>query len=161
MRRTDIVAEPGLPQVVVSREFRAPRDLLFRAHVDPALLTQWLGPRQLTLTVDHLEARHGGTWRHVSTDPDGDTYCFRGVFHGDPSVDGIVQTWEAESRPGHVCMSTITFEEREGGTLLRQSTVFQSVQDRDWYAEAGMEIGVNESMERLRKLLEHDHQEEA
>ena len=58
-----ITAEPAVPQLIVTSEFAAPRDLLFRAYTDPELLVQWLGPRGLALTVDHVDTRHGGTWR--------------------------------------------------------------------------------------------------
>lgn len=55
--------QPAVPQLVVTSEFAAPRELLFRTYTDPDLLAQWLGPRGLTVTVDHLDPRHGGTWR--------------------------------------------------------------------------------------------------
>jgi uncharacterized protein YndB with AHSA1/START domain len=153
MAETQITAEPGVPQILVTRRFDAPPDLLFRAHVDPDLLTRWLGPRGLTLTVDHLDARHGGTWRHVHRDAGGAAHVFHGLYHGTPSPAGIVQTYEAEAAPGHVFLCTTTFEARGGGTLLRQNTVFQSVEDRDSYVEAGMEVGVEASMERLAELV--------
>ena len=85
MATTQIIAEPAVPQLVVTSEFAAPRDLLFRAYTDPELLVQWLGPRGLTLTVDHFDPQHGGTWRYIGADADGSKYSFRGVFHGTPS----------------------------------------------------------------------------
>ena len=85
----------------------------------------------LTLTIDHLDLRHGGTWRYIGSDTDGGKYSFRGVFHGTPSPDGIVQTSESDSMPGHVCLETITFTEREGTTTVTQTTVYQSARDRD------------------------------
>ena len=100
MGKTQITAEPGMPQIIVTREFDAPRDLLFRAHTDPELLAQWLGPRDLTMTVDQYDVRDGGKWRYVSTDAAGNEYGFHGVFHGNPSPDGIVQTFEFEGWPG-------------------------------------------------------------
>ena len=153
MAKTQIIAEPGIPQVVITREFDAPRELVFRAHVDPDLLVQWLGPRRLTMTVDRLEARDGGRWRYVHRDVDGSEYGFHGVYHGTPSVDGIVQTFEFEGAPGHVSMGTATFEERKGKTLLRYNSVYQSVEDRDADVRSGMEEGVTEGMERLEELL--------
>ena len=108
MTRTDIVAVPGLPQIVITRDFRAPRDLLFRAYTDPELLVQWLGPRTVRMTVDRLDARDGGTWRYVHHQPDGEEHAFHGVYHGTPSPDGIVQTYEYERMPGHVSLNTIT-----------------------------------------------------
>jgi uncharacterized protein YndB with AHSA1/START domain len=153
MAKTRIIAEPGMPQVVVTREFAASRELLFRAHTDPELFVRWLGPRSLSVTIDHLDVRDGGTWRYVSREANGSEYGFHGVYHGTPSPDRIVQTFEFEGMPGHVALETITFEERGGRTLLRQNTVFQSVADRDGMVQSGMERGINDSMERLDELI--------
>lgn len=151
---TQISAEPGMPQIVITREFDAPRELLFRAHTDPALVAQWLGPRRLTMIIDRWEARDGGTWRYIHRDGDGSEYGFHGVFHGTPTPEyGIVQTFEFEGTPGHVSLETVTFEERGGKTLVRVNDVFQSVEDRDAMVESGMEAGVQEGYERLDELL--------
>jgi uncharacterized protein YndB with AHSA1/START domain len=153
MAETQITAEPGVPFIEITREFDAPRELIFRAHVDPELLVQWLGPRGLTMTVHRLEARDGGTWRYTHRDADGNEYGFHGVFHGTPSPDGIVQTFEFEGLPGHVSLEWLTFEERGGRTLLRANSVYQSVADRDGMIQSGMESGVNEGYERLDELI--------
>lgn len=153
MATTQITAEPGLPQITITREFKAPRELLFRAHTDPTLLVQWLGPRGLHMAVDRLEARDGGRWRYTHRDSNGNEFGFHGVYHGTPSPDGIVQTFEFEGVPGHVSLETIAFEEHNGTTLLRQTAIFQSLADRDSALESGMERGVNEGMERLDELL--------
>ena len=153
MKKTAIVAEPNSLQIRMTREFAAPRELVFRAHTDPALLAQWLGPRDLTMEVDHFDVRNGGTWRYVSRAADGAEYGFRGVFHGDPSVDGIVQTFEYEGMPGHVCLETLTFEERDGATIPHANSVFQSVADRDGMIASGMETGVDEGYAKLDELL--------
>ncbi len=153
MAKTQIIAEPGVPQIVITREFDAPRELLFRAYTDPELLVQWLGPRRLTMTIDRHDARDGGTWRYIHRDADGTEYGFHGVFHGTPSPDGIVRTFEFEGMPGHVSMETAIFEEHGGKTLLRLNAVFQSVEDRDGHVQSGMEEGVNDSMEGLAELV--------
>jgi uncharacterized protein YndB with AHSA1/START domain len=153
MGTTTITAEPGLPYIDISREFDASRDLLFRAHTDPELLVRWLGPRDLTMTVDRFEARDGGTWRYVHRDPDGVEHGFHGVFHGTPSPDGIVQTFEYEGTPGHVSLDSITFEERGRRTLIAGRSVHQSVEARDAMLAAGMERGLNEGYDRLDELV--------
>jgi uncharacterized protein YndB with AHSA1/START domain len=153
MGKTQITAEPGIPQIVMTREFDAPRDLVFHAYTDPELIARWLGPRDLTMTIDHYDVRDGGRWRYVSTDAQGNDYGFHGVFHGTPSPDGIVQTFEFEGVPGHVSLDTVTLEERDGRTLVRSVTSFQSVEDRDGMVAAGMERGVRDSDERLAELL--------
>lgn len=153
MATTEVTAEPGVPFVDISREFDAPRELLYRAWTEPELLVQWLGPRRLTMIVDEYDVRDGGRWRYVHRDEDGTDYGFHGVFHGTPSVDGMVQTFEFEGAPGHVSLDALTFEERGGRTLVRTHSVFQSVEDRDAMIAAGMEGGLNEGFERLDAVL--------
>jgi uncharacterized protein YndB with AHSA1/START domain len=153
MRKTHISVEPGVPQIISTREFDAPRDLVFRAHVDPDLLVQWRGLREHTLLIERYDACDGGKWRYVAKDASGEEYGFRGVFHGDPSPDGIVQTFEFEGAPGHVSLDTTTIEERDGSTLVRRVSSFQSVEDRDAIVAGGMERGVRECDERLTELL--------
>ncbi len=153
MATMQITAEPGTPQIMITSEHDAPRELLFRAYTDPKLLVQWLGPRRLTMTVDYLYARNGGRWRYVHWDADGSEYAFHGVYHGTPSPDRIAYTFEFEGMPGHVCLETVTFEEHDGKTLLRQNTVCQSVEDRDGMLQSGMAAGVSDSIERLDELI--------
>lgn len=153
MTEMKVTAEPGVPQVLTEREFGAPRELVYRAFAEPDLLVQWLGPRRLTMTIDRYDLRDGGTWRYLHADDDGNTYGFHGVFHGEPSLDGIVQTFEFEGAPGHVSLDTLVFEERGRGTIVRTNTVFQSVEDRDAMVGAGMADGMNEGYERLDDVL--------
>jgi len=154
MPETKIIAEPGMPQIIITREFDAPRGLLFRAYTEPGLLAQWMGPRILTTAVDAYDVRDGGRWRFVQTDPEGNQHSFRGYFHGTPSAeDGIVQTFEYEGAPGHVQLNTVTFTGRGGTTLVRSVSSFQSVQDRATMVAANMEWGVREGNERLEELL--------
>lgn len=152
MATTQIIAEPGVPQLVVSREFLAPREVLFRAYTDPDLLRQWLGPLGLAMTIDRFDPRDGGTWRFIHSDGDGD-HGFHGVIHGDPSRERIVWTFESEDFPGRVTLETLTFGERGDATVVRQNSLYQSVEDRDAALASGMEEGINESMERLDELL--------
>ena len=153
MGETQLIAEPGIPQVKMIREFDAPRELLFRAYTEADLIKQWLGPRRLAVEVEQLDVRHGGAWRYIHSDDDG-SYAFRGVFHGTPSAeDGIVQTWEYEGAPGHVHLEVATFEETDGGTRLVLNAVYPSVESRDAAMAAGMESGARESLERLDELV--------
>jgi uncharacterized protein YndB with AHSA1/START domain len=153
MTTTQVTAEPGTPYIDFTREFDAPRDLLFRAHTDPELLVQWLGPRRLTMVIDRYDVEDGGKWRYIHRDQDGTEYGFHGVFHGTPSPDGLVQTFEFEGAPGHVSLDWLTFEERDGRTELHGHSVFQSVQARDAMVQSGMEGGLSEAYERLDELI--------
>ena len=154
MATTRIDARPGLPFIDMTREFAAPRELIYRAHTDPELLAQWIGPRRLTTTVVRYDVRDGGTWRFVQRDQDGSEYGFHGVFHGNPSPEGIVQTFEFDGAPGHVSLDALAFDEQDGRTTLRVHSVFQSVEARDAMVSAGMETGVQEGYERLDELVE-------
>jgi uncharacterized protein YndB with AHSA1/START domain len=153
MTTMQITAEPGVPQVLTSRAFDAPLELVYRAFTEPDLLVRWLGPRRYTTTIDRYDLRDGGTWRYVQTDDAGNEFGFHGVFHGDPSPRGIVQTFEFEGAPGHVSLDTVTFEDKDGKTIVRTNSVFQSVQARDAMVEAGMSDGMSEGYERLDELL--------
>ncbi len=153
MTTTQVTAEPGTPYIDFTREFDAPRDLLFRAHTDPELLVQWLGPRRLTMVIDRYDVEDGGKWRYIHRDQDGTEYGFHGVFHGTPSPDGMVQTFEFEGAPGHVSLDWLTFEERDGRSVLHGHSVFQSVQARDAMVQSGMESGLSEAYERLDELI--------
>ena len=154
MGTTQITAEPGKHGVQTTREFGAPRELLFRAFTEPDLLVQWLGPRKYMMEIDRYEVRAGGRWRYIHRDDNGNEFGFHGVFHGTPSPERVVQTFEFEGYPGHVSLDTATFEENDGKTLLRINSVFQSVEDRDGMIESGMEEGMNEGFDRLDELLE-------
>jgi uncharacterized protein YndB with AHSA1/START domain len=153
MGTTKITADPGVPFIDVVREFDAPRELVFRAHMEPDLLVRWLGPRQFTMVIDRYEPRAGGSWRYVQHDGDGNEFGFHGVFHGPPSPDSTVQTFEFEGAPGHVSLDSLSLEERDGRTVARVHAVFQSVEDRDAQIQAGMAGGMNAGYERLDELL--------
>jgi uncharacterized protein YndB with AHSA1/START domain len=153
MSELQIIAEPGVPQVRTERELDAPLDLVYRAFTEPELLAQWLGPRKYTMTVERFEPRDGGTWRYIHADDAGNEYGFHGVFHGDPSPEGIVQTFEFEGAPGHVSLDTVTFEERDGKTTVHTNSLFQSVEARDAMVNSGMGDGMSQGYERLDELV--------
>ncbi len=153
MTQMKVTAEPGVPQVITTRTFDAPRDLVFRAFTEPELLIQWLGPRKYTMTIERHDLRDGGTWRYVHADEAGNAFGFHGVFHGDPSPEGFVQTFEFEGAPGNVSMDTLTLEEDGGTTTVRTNSVFQSVEARDAMVASGMAEGMNEGYDRLDDLV--------
>jgi uncharacterized protein YndB with AHSA1/START domain len=153
MAKTEITAEPGSSQIIITREFDAPRDLVFRAYTDPSLVVRWLGPRDLKMDIKEYDVRDGGRWRYISTDPAGNEYGFRGVFHGTPTPDLTVQTFEFDGVPGHVALEALTLTEHDGRTVVRTVSSFQSVEDRDGMVASGMEGGVRQSDERMEELL--------
>lgn len=153
MTKTQIDAPAGVPFIDITREFDAPRDLVFRAYSDPELIVQWLGPRKYKMDLESWEPRDGGTWRYTHSDDQGNSFGFHGVFHGDQTPDRMVQTFEFEGWPGHVSLESITFEERGGKTIIRNHSVYQSVADRDGMIESGMEEGMNDGFDRLDEVL--------
>ena len=154
--KTTITAEPGKQELYITREFDAPRDLVYKAHIDPKLYVQWLGPHGYEMTLETFEPHSGGGYRYIHKDKDGNEYGFHGTFH-EVSHERMIQTFEFEGLPesGHVSLETLTLEELPGGrTRLTAHAVYQSVSDRDGMVQAGMERGVNEGYERLDQILE-------
>jgi uncharacterized protein YndB with AHSA1/START domain len=151
--KTTITAEPGTQNVVITRVINAPRERVYQAYVDPELFAQWMGPRELTMSVIEMEPTRGGRYRYVHADAEGNEYGFRGVFHDLKENESIVQTFEFEGMPGHVCLESLKLEDVDGGTLITGTSVFQSVEDRDGMVQSGMEVGVNDGYEKLEELL--------
>jgi uncharacterized protein YndB with AHSA1/START domain len=152
--QTEVIAEPGVPTIVMRRAFDAPRELVHRAYADPELLKQWLGPDALEMRIDEYELRHGGRYRFVHIDPAGNEYAFRGVFHGDQGVDGgMMRTFEWEGLPGHVSFESARFIEQDGVTVVESTSVFMAVEDRDGMIANGMQTGVDEGYAKLDALL--------
>ena len=152
-----IIAEPGKQEIFIMREFNAPRELVFKAFTDPDLYVQWLGPRELTTTLEKFEPRNGGSWRYIQKDPEGNEFAFHGVNHEVLAPERIIGTFEFEGLPetGHVILETARFEELHGDrTKLTSQSVFQSVEDRDGMLQSGMDEGVTDSYNRLDELLE-------
>jgi uncharacterized protein YndB with AHSA1/START domain len=154
--KTIITAEPGKYDIIITREFNAPRELVFRTFTDSKLLIQWLGPRELNMKIEKSEARSGGSYRYIHSDKDGNEFAFHGVVHEITAPERIIQTFEFEGMPekGHVSLETTKFEVLPGNrTKISAQSVFQSIADRDDILLSDMERGVHESHERLDELL--------
>jgi uncharacterized protein YndB with AHSA1/START domain len=153
MTDLQVVANPGTQEIIITRSFDAPRELVFNAFTEPDAIRRWWGQRDNETVVDALEARAGGRWRFVQRDKDGNEFSFHGVFHEVTAPERIVWTFEFEGMPGHVLLETVTFEEQDGKTHMVDSSVFQSVTDRDGMLQSGMESGAAESFDRLDEYL--------
>jgi len=152
-RETTITADPASPTVLITREFDAPRENVFRAHVEPDLVKRWLGPRNLTMEIDTYDARTGGSYRYTHRDEDGE-YTFFGSFHEVRPSERIVQTFTYEGFADSVTLETMTFVDLGNGrTRLEGVSLFESIEARDGMISSGMEIGVNEGYEKLDELL--------
>lgn len=144
---------PSEREIVMTRVFNAPRELVFQAHVDPMLVAQWWGLRDNQTIVDQLDARPGGKWRFVQRRADGSEEGFRGEFREIVPPERFTWTFEWEGLPGHVGLETYSFEEHAGQTTLTATSVFPTPEDRDGIIASGMESGANESADRLDELL--------
>ena len=152
--RTELTAPEGLPLIEIVREFDAPRDRVFRAHTDPELVKQWLGPRRLKMRIDHYDVVRGGSYRYFHVDEDGTEYGFWGTFHEVRPSELIVQTFSWDGEPDQVSLEKATFEDLGGGrTRIRAVSVVDSVEARDAVLAGGMTEGVVQSFERLDELL--------
>ncbi len=154
--QTNITAEPGRQELFIVREFEAPRELVFKAYVDPKLYVQWLGPKGYTMIIEKFEPRNGGMFKFIHKDTNGNAFTFHGVYHEVLAPERLIGTFEFEGWPekGHVELDTSKFEELPGErTRLTIQAVYQSVADRDAMITSGMEKGVNEGFTRLDELL--------
>lgn len=150
---TQLTADPDLPMLTVVREFDAPVEAVFRAHTDPELVKQWLGPRGLTMTIERWDAQTGGAYRYVHTGDDGVEHGFYGAFHEVRPDERIVQTFTYVGFPDGVMLDTATFEDLGGRTRLTVTSMFDSIESRDGLVSSGMEAGMVEGYERLDDLL--------
>ncbi len=150
---TEIVADPTVPLVRITRVFDAPPESVFRAHTEPDLVTQWLGPRDLVMSIDHYDCRTGGSYRYVHTRGD-DNYGFFGCFHEVRPNELIVQTFCFEGFRDSVALERLMLEDLGGGrTRLMATSLVDSFEGRDAFVASGMESGVREGYERLDELL--------
>lgn len=149
---TRIEADPQLPMVHMTRDFHATIGQLVRAHTDPEIFQLWIGPDARTITVDHWDARTGGSYRYVDT-TDEQEMGFRGCFH-EVGEDRIVQTWSWEQMPDAISLETMLFEDLGGGlTRMRSRSLLESFEARDAMLASGMAVGVNEGYRTLDRLL--------
>lgn len=149
-----IDAPPGATYADITREFDAPVEALFRAHADPELFAQWVGPGEERTTITHWDFRSGGGYRFEQTDPDGNVYPFRGVFHTVRENELIIQTFEFEGYADEVSMDTIRFESLDGGrSRLADRSVFPGPEVLEKMIADGMERGMQEGYEKLDTLL--------
>jgi len=150
---TTTFSTPGTQEVLLTHVFDAPRDRVYRAHIDAEAIAHWWGPRELTTEVDALDPKPGGRWRFINRDASGADHAFHGVFHDLWPDERIVQTFEYEGVPGRVLLSETVLEDVAGGTLLTQRAVYLTAADREAMVSSGMQGGLVASMERLGELL--------
>jgi uncharacterized protein YndB with AHSA1/START domain len=148
------VTTPSDREIVLTRVFDAPRDLVFEAHTSCEHMSRWWGPRRYEVSSCEMDFRPGGAWRIVHRGADGTEHGFRGEFREIVRPERIVWTFEYEGMPGHVSVDTLTLQERDGKTSLTATSVFDSVEDREGMLQSGMQEGAAETWDRLAEYLE-------
>lgn len=159
MRATDTlnVTTPAPREIVMTREFAAPRTLVFEAYTRPELLRRWFGPHGHELVECEVDLRVGGVWRFVVKAPDDSTMTLHGIYREIAAPERIVSmetNEDCEAEDGTGTTSTLTFDERDGRTTLTNRLVFVSEEIRDMMIELGMQHGVGQGYERLATLVE-------
>jgi uncharacterized protein YndB with AHSA1/START domain len=147
-----IAADPTVPAIHITRDFRATPAQLMRAHTDPELYRRWVGPHGIETDIDHWDARTGGSWRFVHKHH-GEEHGFHGCFH-EVGEDRIVQTFTWEGMPREVSLETLRFEDLgDGRTRLHGQSLCDSFEGRDAWLSSGMETGVNDGYAKLDDLV--------
>ena len=156
---TKIAATPGKQDILITREFNAPRELVFKAYTDPQLYTRWIGPREVSTKIVTFEPKVGGKYRYVQRDKSGKEFAFHGVYHEVKSPEMIIETFEFEGLPenGHAALETVRFESISNSKcMVKSKSIFLSPEDRDGMMQSDMEKGIKESFDRLDDVLESE-----
>ena len=141
-------------EIEFSREFDAPRRLVFEAHSKAEHVRRWWGPRGSTMTACELDFRAGGKWRFVIRTAHGQEVAFHGEYKEIRSPEWFVWTFGFDGMPGPPGFESYTFTEREGRTTLVSVSHFDSIESRDAAIASGMERGAAETLDRLEELLQ-------
>jgi uncharacterized protein YndB with AHSA1/START domain len=148
------VTLPADEQILITREFDAPRDLVFKAWTTPELVRRWWSGRRGEMTVVEMDFRVGGEWRYVMIASGGYEVGFHGEYREIVPDERIIWTEVFEGAPGgEPALVTATFSEQDGRTTLSLLTQVESKGVRDTIIETGMEGGVQEQMEILDDIL--------
>ena len=149
---TATVTLPTDTQILITREFAAPRHLVYRAWTTPELVKRWWAGTHGEVTVADVDLRVGGTWRWVLVTPDGFEVAFHGEYRELVPDERIVTTEVYEGIPDGEAVNTMTFEEKDGRTTLTVLVQHQSREHRDGHIESGMESGMQTSLDALEQV---------
>ncbi len=149
---TAVVTLPADTQILITREFDAPRHLVYRAWTTPDLIKRWWAGERGVVTVADVDLRVGGTWRYVMTANGGFEVAFHGVYREIVPHERIVATEVFEAMPGAEGLTTLTLTETDGRTVLRLLVDHASQEHRDAHIDSGMEGGMQESMNHLERV---------
>lgn len=149
---TAVVALPTDTQILITREFDAPRHLVWRAWTTPGLVRRWWHANRGEVTLVESDLRVGGAWRQVMRTPDGMEVGFHGVFREVVPEERIVQTEVFEGFPDAEALTTVTFAADGGRTRLTLLVEHQTKEHRDMHIASGMEDGLQDALDLLEEL---------
>jgi uncharacterized protein YndB with AHSA1/START domain len=148
-QKTKINAEDGKQELVITREFDLPLELLFKAYVEPEVVEQWMGTKVLK-----LENKKHGSYQFETTDPKGNKYRFNGAIHEFAPNKKIIRTFEFENMPFGVQLEVLEFEKLTDTTSkLNMHTIYESVDRRNQVLKMGMTQGINMAHNRLQEVV--------
>ena len=148
-QKTKINAEDGKQELVITREFDLPLELLFRAYVEPDIVEQWMGTKVLK-----LENKKQGSYQFETTDAKGNKYGFNGVIHEFSPNRKITRTFEMENTPFEVQLEFLEFEQITDDTSkLNMHIVYKSVAHRDQVRQLPFAQGINMAHNRLQDIV--------
>jgi uncharacterized protein YndB with AHSA1/START domain len=148
-QKTKIKAEDGRQELTITREFELPLELLFRAHVEPDIVEQWMGTKVLK-----LESKKHGSYQFETTDPRGNKHRFNGVIHEFNPNQKITRTFEMENTPFGIQLEFLEFEKlTEDTSRLNMHVVYRSVALRDQVLKLPFAQGINMAHNRLQDVL--------
>jgi uncharacterized protein YndB with AHSA1/START domain len=146
------VTLPTDMQILITREFEAPRHLVYRAYTTPELIRRWWSGDRGEVTSVEVDLRPGGTWRYVMVANAGFEVAFHGEYQEIIPDERIVSTEVFEGMPDAAALSTTTFAETDGRTTLRMLVEHSSQEHRDAHINSGMEGGMQEAMNHLEQV---------
>ena len=151
---TEIVADPNLPTIRITREFDAPPEKVFRAFTERDLFVRWIGPRSIDTRIERWDATTGGNYRYAAERDGEQIATFYGSFHEVRSPERIVQTFTFEGEPDGVALETMRLVDLGNGrTRVETMSIVDTLESRDAIMVSGMDVGVNEGYEKLDELL--------
>jgi len=148
-RGTATVTLPTDEQILITREFAAPRHLVFTAWTTPELVRRWWSADLGEVTLAEIDLRVGGTWRFVMVTSDGFEVGFHGEYREIVPDERIVSTEVYEGMPDGQALNTLTFTEAKGRTTLTILVQHTSKEHRDAHIDSGMETGLQKAMDLL------------
>lgn len=150
-QKTQVHAETGKQELLITRAFDLPVDLLFKAYVEPEIVEQWMGTKVLK-----LECRAHGSYQFETTDPMGNQHRFNGVIHEFSPNEKITRTFEMENAPFPVQLEFLAFEAITPDTSqLTMHIVFKSVEHRDQLLQLPFAQGINMAHNRLQAIFKN------